>query len=115
MADLRCKGSARFVRFTPAMMRMLNVLYTQAKHVTDVDSIVITSANDSLHMKDSRHYKDEALDLRTHHFSSSQAVELFANELRIAFSSAFTVLHEDKGGPNDHLHIQPKIGTVYAD
>lgn len=113
-AMLACKESARFRRFTPAMLNMLAVLGAlAATHGAAPEPLVITSANDSTHDPHSRHYTDEALDLRTHNFVTPTARHLFQTALIARLGPQFTVLLEDEGGENEHLHCQVKLGHTY--
>ncbi len=73
---------------------------------------VITSGNDSAHMKGSRHFSDEAIDVRTKTFTSA-----YKRTLRKRFEDAlgpqFRVLLEGEGTTNEHMHAQVKKGTVF--
>lgn len=113
MAALTCKPSVRFKAFTPALLRLLRGVWTVALGCTDVPEIVITSANDSTHGEGSRHYSNEALDLRVHNFLSGEARGRFVAALRAELGPAFTVLLEAAGTSNAHIHCQPKKGTSY--
>lgn len=105
---LICKANVRFKRITPAMMILLNALYRmdQLKLDGQPDDIVITSANDSKHMAKSRHYTDEALDVRSKTFADEAAKARFVTQLRAQLGTDFTVLYEGKGTPNQHFHVQ---------
>jgi hypothetical protein len=113
MAGLTCKPSVRFERFTPALLRMVNAVYAVAQRTTDVGDIVITSANDGTHMQGSRHYTDEALDLRSRSFPSPVAKQRFAALLKAELGPAFTILFENAGTLTEHWHVQPRKGTTY--
>ncbi|HYE87468.1 MAG TPA: hypothetical protein VEA16_13995 [Vicinamibacterales bacterium] len=114
MAGLVCKPTVRFKAFTPALLRILRGVFTVAQACTDVPDVVITSANDSTHSPKSRHYTNEAVDLRSRSFPSSTAKQRFAALLRAELGPAFTVLYEGAGTPQEHWHIQPKKGTDYV-
>ena len=98
-----------FGEFTPAMRRMLQAIWD----VNDEHKygLVITSANDSVHMRNSRHYSNEALDIRTHNLKDPKEVQ---TQLKRKLGSRFTVLYESPGTPNAHIHIQPIKGSVYT-
>jgi hypothetical protein len=113
VAALTCKPSVRFKAFTPALLRILRAVYTVAQGL-DLSEVVITSANDSGHMVTSRHYTDEAIDLRTKNFPTEASKLRFAAALRADLGPAFTVLYEYPKRENQHLHIQPRRGTTYA-
>jgi hypothetical protein len=98
-----------FGEFTPAMRRILTVVWEL--NDTHKYNLVITSANDSVHKSNSRHYTNEAIDLRTHNLKNPEEVQKL---LKSKLGDKFTVLYEGPGTPNAHLHIQPKSGTVYT-
>lgn len=66
---------------------------------------VITSANDRTHMTNSLHYKDRAIDLRSHSLPSGSE-EVVVNEIREAIGFDYDVLLEDQDSPNEHIHIE---------
>lgn len=106
---------ARFHR--PAIAYMLAVLSAlddemppTAKPYTG--DLVITSVNDSGHGTNSRHYVDEALDVRTHNFRSRNAKRDFRAILEAKLGDQFRVLLENEGTPNEHLHVQVRKGHV---
>ena len=113
MARLTVKASARFKEFTPALLYILNVVYLEALECTSVENIVITSVNDSGHSKHSRHYTDEAIDIRTRNFPKAVARQRFQTALRRSLGKQFTVLFESPNTPNQHIHIQPRKGSTY--
>lgn len=98
-----------FAEFTPAMRRMLTVAW----QVNDTHKygLVITSANDSVHSKNSRHYTNEAIDIRTHNLKNPVETQKM---LKSKLGLKFTVLYESPGTPNAHIHIQPAKGTEYT-
>ena len=112
---LRTKPTVRFKRFTPAIMTLLNTLYAcdLGKLVGQPEDLVITSANDSQHGPQSRHGKDEALDLRSKTFADETAKNLFRAHLARQLGPRFTVLYEAPGTEKQHFHCQPKKGTTY--
>lgn len=113
---LTCKPTVRIQRFTPALMRLLVVLEDLARVPSDgiPDPLVITSANDSTHTTGSQHYRDTALDLRTHSFASEGAVLRFQALLQGKLGPQFTVLREGAGTPQAHLHVQVRKGHTYV-
>ena len=112
---LICKASVRFKRLTPALMTLLNALYAadRGKVEGQPEDLVITSANDSTHGEFSRHYRDEALDVRSKSFASEQAKKVFRDSLVSQLGQKFTVLYESRGTPNEHLHLQVRKGTTF--
>lgn len=107
MTTMPCKPGVRFKGFTAALIRILRAVWTVDPTRT------ITSANDATHSPSSRHYTNEALDLRVHDLPSEAARRRVAAALRAELGPAFTVLYESPGTPNAHIHIQPRKGTTY--
>ncbi len=67
---------------------------------------VVTSANDSKHMVNSKHYKGNALDFRTHYRELNNLEIGLRDEIRECLGSEYVVLLEGVGTPNEHMHIQ---------
>lgn len=104
------RDGATFKVITPAMIRMLDALFTISERTKF--EIVITSVNDSTHMTTSKHYKDMAIDFRSHSFTSAQKA-LIQQHVRELLGPKFTLLLEDAGKPNEHFHLQVTMGMVY--
>lgn len=60
----------------------------------------VTSANDSAHVPDSRHYMDLAIDIRTHDMRPC-VKEVYIKTLNTSLSSDYQVIVE-----SDHIHVQ---------
>ena len=70
--------------------------------------VVITSANDfNGHKKNSAHYKGEAVDVRIKNIDKDMKNDIIKLTKGI-LGPNFTVIHEDIGTPNEHLHVQLK-------
>ena len=67
--------------------------------------MLVTSGNDKVHRRWSKHYTDEALDFRTKHLSSEDTHKL-RTEVKRRLGRDFDVLLEDENGPNAHLHVE---------
>lgn len=65
----------------------------------------ITSGNDGLHMRGSKHYSDEALDFRSKDLKTVTKHALKA-AVQARLGGAYQVLLEDEGGENEHFHIE---------
>lgn len=73
---------------------------------------VITSANDfEGHAQRSAHYSGAAVDFRIKDIGNLQKRKALAAQIADALGKRFTVLHEDIGSANEHLHIQLKKGS----
>lgn len=60
----------------------------------------VTSMNDSMHMRGSKHYTDEAVDLRTRDLSEVDITH-WASAIRARLGRGYQVVIE-----SDHLHIE---------
>lgn len=65
---------------------------------------VITCGTDG-HDADDPHTHGFAIDLRTKHMAKEKRNTVIVN-LRRLLADRYTVLLEDDGGPNEHLHLQ---------
>lgn len=87
--------------------------------VSTPSEIWITSMNDSLHMKGSRHYNDEGVDIRSKNFPSKASKLHFANRLESLLNShpndpnKFVVILENEGAPEEHFHVQVRKGMSF--
>ncbi len=118
MATLVCKDDVRFRAFTPGLVRILSALDSIALSGPALvpglpDELVITSANDSTHGPSSRHYKDEALDVRSRTFPNQASKDLFRMTLQSRLGPKFTVLLEGEHTANEHFHVQVKKGGTF--
>jgi hypothetical protein len=104
---VRCLDTVRFKAFTLELVNMLDVLVHLDRHPVpgQPPDLLITSANDRTHMINSKHYSDRALDLRCQDFNRD-VLQAFLAELRRDLGTTYTVLWEDAGTPNEHLHLQ---------
>jgi hypothetical protein len=105
------KAGVRIDFASPAMQRLVITLAQLARQER-VD-FVITSANDSRHLVDSRHYTNEAIDIRSKSFPT--AVKRRLREVYEAMlGPQFRVLLEVEGTDNEHFHAQVRRGAVYV-
>jgi len=113
--------SVKLKVITPSLALMFYVieLYHRNDRELQPSNLYITSINDGIHVKNSRHYKNEAFDMRSKNFKSKnkepyrKAIEA---ELNIRCSGAinkFTVLLQYLNTDNEHFHFQVKKGKVY--
>lgn len=73
---------------------------------------VITSGNDSdKHGERSAHYACAAVDIRIKDVENQNTRRDLAQKIRDELGSRYTVLHEDIGMANEHLHVQLRSGT----
>lgn len=104
------KSDVKFGGFAPGLMVILAGLQQLSTELKE--DIMITSGSEGVHMKTSRHYKFEAVDIRSHTWDIKKKFEVRAR-LEQILGPRFTVLVEDVGNDNEHFHIQVKMGTKY--
>ena len=98
------KPNTRLKSLQPQMVVAL--LVVQAIFDKHFASLTITSANDSAHMVNSRHYLGAALDFRVHHIGEAVANTILA-EIKMGLNPLdFDVLLENPGTPNAHIHLE---------
>lgn len=99
----------------PAGARILDTL-KQVAQLVDFD-LVITSARDGVHSGPlDPHHTGEAYDVRSNTLTDAQKGRL-VTLLRASLyrePRKFYAFLEDAGGPNEHVHVQRRAGTVYS-
>ncbi|MGH9238638.1 MAG: hypothetical protein ACRD3G_11430 [Vicinamibacterales bacterium] len=113
MATFTVKATCRVKEFTPALLHILVRTERFVDTLVEVDEVVVTSINDSAHGAGSRHYTNEALDIRTKNWPSRESVRWFRRALEEQLGLQFRVLLEDEGTQNEHLHVQVRKGHIY--
>ncbi len=107
------KDGVRFKRWTPFLNLILDTLHIIQNKYDWVPDLVVTSVNDSTHMVGSRHYSDEAIDLRSKNFQNVSHKAQFVAILRVYLDmNTFTILFENEGEVNEHFHIQVRKGVT---
>jgi hypothetical protein len=66
---------------------------------------LVTSANDGEHRDGSKHFSDEAVDVRVHGLTREQ-IQQWATTIRKRLGRNFDVVVESLGTPNAHIHIE---------
>lgn len=115
------KENVRFKVLSPSLTWMITCLHQldQNRPVCSPEELTITSVNDSVHTENSKHYKNEAIDIRSHNFSAlinkKTFLHLFENMLNThpALPNRFVILLEDEGKANEHFHVQVKKGMIF--
>ena len=100
---------------TEPLLYMLNSLYEfhRVNRERHPDKLVITAMSNGVHMKDSKHYTGEAIDLRSNNFSSRDAKRTFRSEFEKFLGPKFRVLLEGETTINEHFHIQVRKGMEF--
>ena len=113
MTVVRTKAGVRFGGFTRDLVALLQAVLSAAALVANADirgPVVITSASDGRHMRTSKHYTFQALDVRSKNFRSLAAKRRFLRTLKGLLGPRYTVLLERRGQPSEHFHLQLKKG-----
>lgn len=111
MSRVRTKAGVVFGGFTPSLCAILaGVCEVASLWQGHPEEIVITSGSDGAHHPQSKHYTFQAIDLRAKNFHSDAAKARFVQRLREALGPQFTILHEARGTPNEHFHVQLRKG-----
>ena len=68
--------------------------------------VTITSANDSKHMKGSKHYTGEAIDIRSKNFPSKRSKQDFIAKVLLRLGPGYEMFLEGVGTENEHFHLE---------
>jgi hypothetical protein len=104
-----------FEVLTHPLLYILNSLYEFHRINRDRQpgQLVITAMSNGVHMKDSKHYSGEAIDLRSNNFASRELKREFRAGLETYLGPKFRVLLEGETTVNEHFHIQVKKGQSF--
>jgi len=72
---------------------------------------VVTSCNDSVHMEGSKHYTNEAFDVRSKHLPDAATKLIIFTEIKEALTKDFDFIFENEGTPNEHFHLEYQVKT----
>lgn len=115
------KENVRIKEFSASLEWMLHCLFELVRNRPSFVpvSVMVTSINDSVHSSASKHYTDDAIDVRSHNFLSQQDKQNFLS-LYINMLNSHPMLRdhfwgflEDPGTENEHFHIQVKKGLSF--
>ena len=65
----------------------------------------VTSGNDRVHMRGSKHYTDEALDFRSKHLTTAQKHALLT-AVKARLPKGYQAILESEGSANEHFQIE---------
>ena len=105
----RRKSGVQLNSLCPEMDSVIAVVASAYQAFMNDDKFkpLITSANDSEgHVLKSAHYVGAALDFRIKDIGEQSNRKKLVQRIRNELGERFTVLHEDIGSANEHLHIQ---------
>lgn len=104
-----------FTELTPGLANILFTLeeFHRNSSAIQPENLYITAIANGVHSQNSRHYTNEAVDLRSHNFPSRESKRIFRQRLELALGHKFRVLLESLETPNEHFHIQVRKGLNY--
>lgn len=113
---IRFKEGVRLNFTSPPIIALLTHLVDVGERFSNQinGDLTITSGNDSAHKPNSRHYTDEAIDIRSKNFLTEKAKREFRAALEESLGPKFRVLYENRGTPNEHFHAQVKMGEKFV-
>ena len=85
---------------TPKNLQIACAAINAAIQINGDFDVIITSGTDGVHMKGSKHYTHEALDIRISNIPSTQLIP-YVRALRGRLGKDFDVVLED-----DHIHVE---------
>lgn len=102
-----------FIRFVSGVVVpkvcIIQAAFLNAAHELGVklpdDTAWVTSGNDRVHMRGSKHYTDEALDFRSKTFATAEKHKML-EVIKRRLGKDYNVLLESEGGANEHFHIE---------
>lgn len=100
MSELKVKGTVR-----PRSHFIQAAVGNAANEIGVEVDMLLTSGNDSKHMKNSKHFKYEALDFRSHHLSVEECRALLKS-IRRRLGKNYQVILEHPMKMNEHIHIE---------
>lgn len=113
--EIQFKEGVRFKRWSRALAKMLSILsLVQNRYEWTPEIITVTSVNDGQHMVGSKHYIDEAIDIRSKNFTDPTDKLMFISVLREELGGQFTVIFEHQNTDNEHFHVQVRKGIVFV-
>ena len=89
----------------PKSAMIATAVNNAGQHVCPDIDMFVTSGNDGTHMKGSKHYTNDALDIRTHHLDVDTRRALIT-DIQHRLGNDYQLVLEDAGKPNEHLHIE---------
>lgn len=100
MALIKVKTTVR-----PRNLVILAAAANVAHQINELDYVLVTSGDDSEHMRNSKHYSGEALDFRTKNLTKGQKkflIDMMQNRLGFGYQ----LILEKEGQAGEHLHVE---------
>lgn len=100
MSELKVRGTVR-----PRSHVISAAVINAANEMHLEIDMLMTSGNDSKHMKGSKHYKGDAADFRSHHLTVEECRDLL-KIIRRRLGKKYQILLESPMKANEHIHIE---------
>lgn len=100
---MRCKDETVNVRDLTVQMQEA-LLKIESVYLDSVE-MVVTSGKDGIHMRQSKHYEGNAVDLRTKHLTWAVKSE-WRDALKRTLGPDYDVILEGMGTDKEHLHVE---------
>lgn len=100
MSELKIKNTVR-----PRCLVIAAAVINAANEMNLPVDMLVTSGNDSTHMKGSHHYTGNALDFRSKHLSNGEISSLL-KIVRRRLGKSYQAIVESIEKPNEHIHIE---------
>lgn len=110
---MNIKQGVQFGEFNPFYAQIAVTLMDIQKSILEWP-LVITAGKDGVHAPNSAHYRFQAVDIRTHDMPENYHVSWLVGALTQRLGEKFTVLLEDEGTPNEHIHVQLRRGVSFT-
>lgn len=104
MGVINIKEDVTFKCFTRQTIRILSAILTV---FDDIEANAMITCGGDSHYEDDPHPNGHALDIRTKHLQAHYK-EYVRKALISELGHGYTVILEDKGGVNEHIHIQTR-------
>lgn len=107
MEGIRMKKGVNITELSPKIKDILPAIIKACKFVNGKDYIVtITSGNDGKHMKGSKHYTNEAIDIRTKDMKLNKSISTVIRIKRYIREMGRSDWDYDVIDERDHIHIE---------
>lgn len=90
----------------PKSLVILAAVANVAQEMNLPFDVTITSGNDSKHKVGSKHYADEALDVRSKNFANNFVKKEFLRAVMLRLGPKYEGFLESEGEANEHFHIE---------
>lgn len=91
---------------TPRALTLMAAIGNVAGSLQEPNDVTITAGTNGTHMKDSKHYSGEALDVRTKNFPTLASKQAFVAAVLKRLGKGYQGFLESIGKDNEHAHFE---------